>query len=82
MKKIRILMSLVLIAGTLAYASPALADAPAPGDLTITLSINDSAAGGSYNQDFERAYDGVTGDGTPVYIYVPAGGIGHPEVEG
>ena len=50
MKKIRILMSLVLIAGTLAYASPAIAAVPAPGDRTITLSINDSAAGGSYDQ--------------------------------
>ena len=44
-----------------------------PGDDAITLPINDSAAGGTYDQDFDRAYTGETPDGTPVYIYVPAG---------
>jgi hypothetical protein len=44
-----------------------------PGEPTITLPINDSEAGGTYDQDFTRAYAGVTPDGTPVYIYVPAG---------
>ncbi|WP_243075913.1 immune inhibitor A [Microbacterium sp. SS28] len=56
------------VAMTLTAAAPALA---APGDPTITLPINDSAAGGTYSQDFTRVYDGVTPDGTPVYIYVP-----------
>ncbi|MDH4143235.1 MAG: immune inhibitor A, partial [Chloroflexota bacterium] len=55
---------------------------PAPGDPTITLSLNDSAAGGSYEQEFEIAYSGLTGTGTPVYIYVPLGGIGDPTVDG
>ena len=44
-----------------------------PGDETIRLHINDSAAGGTYLQEFEREYAGETGDGTPVYIYLPAG---------
>lgn len=44
-----------------------------PGAGTITLPINDSAAGGTYDQDFDRAYAGETPDGTPVYVYVPAG---------
>ena len=44
-----------------------------PGEPTITLPINDSEAGGTYSQDFTRAYAGTTPDGTPVYIYVPAG---------
>ncbi|WP_345800965.1 hypothetical protein AAIB33_16075 [Microbacterium sp. AZCO] len=55
---------------TLAYAAPASA---AAGDPTITLPINDSAAGGTYDQDFTRVYSNTTPDGTPVYIYVPAG---------
>jgi hypothetical protein len=44
-----------------------------PGEPTITLPINDSEAGGTYDQDFTRVYAGVTPDGTPVYIYVPEG---------
>ncbi|HEU4808251.1 MAG TPA: hypothetical protein VFT01_08315, partial [Homoserinimonas sp.] len=44
-----------------------------PGEPGITLPINDSEAGGTYDQDFVRAYAGATPDGTPVYIYVPAG---------
>ena len=57
-----------------AMASPASA-APdnLPGEATLTLPINDSEAGGTYDQDFTRAYAGATPDGTPVYIYVPAG---------
>jgi len=44
-----------------------------PGEPTITLPINDREAGGTYDQDFTRVYAGTTPDGTPVYIYVPAG---------
>ena len=44
-----------------------------PGEDTIILPINDSEAGGTYDQDFVQAYAGATPDGTPVYIYVPAG---------
>jgi hypothetical protein len=50
-----------------------------PGDPTMLVHINDSAAGGSYHQVFVRAYAGQTPDGTPVYIYVPEGGIGGAE---
>ena len=44
-----------------------------PGDDTITLDLGDSAAGGSYEQEFTRVFSGTTADGTPVYIYVPDG---------
>ncbi|PSL01584.1 hypothetical protein CLV30_11372 [Haloactinopolyspora alba] len=59
----------------IAVAIPAQADdhENSPGEPTITLPINDSAAGGTYDQDFTRAYAGETPDGTPVYVYVPAG---------
>jgi hypothetical protein len=58
-----------------AVAWPAQAEAvnDLPGDPSITVPINDSAAGGTYNQVFTRAYANTTPDGTPVYIYVPAG---------
>lgn len=58
-----------------ATAAPASADdhENLPGEPTITLPINDSAAGGTYDQDFTRVYAGMTPDGTPVYIYVPEG---------
>jgi len=44
-----------------------------PGYDPITLPINDSAAGGTYPQEFDLVYSNTTPDGTPVYIYVPAG---------
>ncbi|WP_210505878.1 hypothetical protein [Naasia sp. SYSU D00057] len=58
-----------------AMAAPASADdhGNLPGEETLTLPINDSEAGGTYDQDFTRAYAGTTPDGTPVYIYVPVG---------
>jgi hypothetical protein len=61
-----------LVATTALGAANALA---APGDPEITVPINDSAAGGTYQQTFERAFSGLTPDGTPVYIYVPKGGL-------
>ncbi|HEX7746864.1 MAG TPA: hypothetical protein VF462_16590 [Micromonosporaceae bacterium] len=68
-----------VVAGFTALAAVSTAPALAedhenlPGEQTITLPINDSAAGGTYDQAFTRAYAGKTPDGTPVYIYVPAG---------
>ncbi|WP_307038782.1 hypothetical protein [Agromyces ramosus] len=69
------------MSGTIAVTLVATAAAPAnaddhenlPGEPTLTLPINDSEAGGTYDQDFTRVYAGVTPDGTPVYIYVPEG---------
>ena len=67
------------ISGVAALAMVATAAAPAsaaigiPGEPTITLPINDSEAGGTYDQDFTRVYANTTPDGTPVYIYVPEG---------
>ncbi|WP_345203486.1 hypothetical protein [Fodinibacter luteus] len=46
-----------------------------PGDPTIVVDLNDSEAGGTYEQEFERVYAGETEDGTPVYIYVPTGAL-------
>jgi hypothetical protein len=65
------------------FASPAAADHTAEppadlgsaGDATIVVPINDSEAGGTYYQPFERVYDGATDDGTPVYVYVPVGAL-------
>jgi len=76
------LLTAVLLAASTIWVGTVAAADPAPGDPTITLSINDSTAGGSYDQVFEKAYAGVTDDGTPVYIYVPEGGIGDPSVDG
>jgi hypothetical protein len=65
-------------------ASPALAShsqTPPPdgygsaGDSEIIVPINDSEAGGTYYQPFERAYAGVTEDGTDVFVYVPVGAL-------
>lgn len=49
------------------------ADYGTAGDDTIIVPVNDSAAGGTYYQPFEKAYAGETEDGTPVYVYVPLG---------
>ncbi|HEY0774775.1 MAG TPA: hypothetical protein VGD51_11875, partial [Nocardioidaceae bacterium] len=51
------------------------ADFGSAGDDTIVVPINDSTAGGTYYQPFERAYAGATSDGTPVYVYVPVGAL-------
>jgi hypothetical protein len=51
----------------------------AAGDPEITVPINDSTAGVTYQQTFVRAFAGTTPDGTPVYIYVPKGALGGVE---
>jgi len=58
----------------------ALATTGSAGDETLTVTLNDSHAGGSYDQVFEKVYANTTEAGTPVYIYVPDGGIGDPSV--
>jgi hypothetical protein len=66
-------LALAATAAALAvFAGPA---AAAAGDPTLTVPINDSAAGVTYQQTFVRAYAGTTPEGTPVYIYVPAGAL-------
>jgi hypothetical protein len=52
------------------------ADLGSAGDAVITVPVNDSAAGGTYYQPFQKAYAGTTADGTPVYVYVPVGAFG------
>lgn len=78
----------LLIAGVTA---PAVAEhSPTPpadglgsaGDDVITVPVNDSAAGGTYYQPFERAYAGTTAEGTPVYVYVPVGALDDADGDG
>jgi hypothetical protein len=70
----------VVVAGLAVLGSPASAHTVGePGDPTMLVHLNDSEAGGSYHQVFERAYADTTDDGTPIYIYVPQGGIGGAE---
>jgi hypothetical protein len=80
-RSLRVLMVAALVVSTLGIAAPAIASSGSPGDPTITITINDSHAGGSYDQVFELAYDNTTPTGTPVYIYVPEGAIGDPTVD-
>jgi hypothetical protein len=63
-----------------AVAVPAAHAAGSPGDPTIVLGIGDDAAGGTHDVTFERVYGGTTPNGTPVYIYVPQGGLNDPSV--
>jgi hypothetical protein len=68
--------SAAAVLAVVGLGSPAMAAASgSPGDPTITVPINDSTAGGTYDQDFEQAYAGTTPDGTPVYVYVPVGAL-------
>src|SRR5829696_6924176 len=77
---LRILTAVALAASLIGGAAPAgMASAGSPGDQTIVITINDSEAGGSYDQVFVKAYAGTTDSGTDVYIYVPVGGIGGAE---
>jgi hypothetical protein len=70
----------VFVAGLASLGSSAAAHTVGePGDSTMLVHLNDSEAGGSYHQVFERAYANTTDDGTPIYIYVPQGGIGGAE---
>lgn len=69
-----------LVAG--AIAGMALMVAPAAsadshtwviGDQTIELELNDSAAGGNFKLDFDKAYETTTSEGRLVYLYAPVG---------
>ena len=79
-RSLRVLLAAALVVSTLGIAAPAaMASSGSPGDPTITITINDSHAGGSYDQVFELAYSNT--EGTDVYIYVPEGAIGDPTVD-
>jgi hypothetical protein len=79
---LRVLMAGALVVSAFGVAAPAaLASSGDAGDPTIVITINDSHAGGSYDQTFELAYSNATPTGTPVYIYVPEGAIGDPTVD-
>lgn len=78
----RVAMAASLAASVIGTAAPAvMGSSGSPGDATITITINDSHAGGSYDQIFDLAYSNTTTTGTPVYIYVPMGAIGDPTVD-
>jgi hypothetical protein len=75
-------MAAALGASVIGTAAPAaMASSGSPGDATIEITINDSHAGGSYDQTFDLAYSNTTTTGTPVYIYVPMGAVGDPTVD-
>jgi hypothetical protein len=77
-----VLTTAALIGALVGSTAPAaLASSGSPGDATIDITINDSEAGGSYDQTFEKVYAGTTTSGTDVYIYVPEGAIGDPTVD-
>ena len=79
---LRLALSTALVGSFVgATAGTALASSGSPGDATITITINDEHAGGSYDQTFEKVYDNTTTSGTPVYIYVPVGAVGDPTVD-
>ena len=71
----------VAMTASLMGASSAQAADPSPGDATITVPINDSFAGGTYQVEFEKVFAGTTEDGTPVYIYVPLGSVGNEDAD-
>ena len=69
-------MLVVLVCSLLVGVSPAVGQTSgSPGGETLTITINDSEAGGSYEQVFEKVYAGTTTAGTDVYIYVPVGAL-------
>jgi Immune inhibitor A-like, MAM domain len=79
---LRLALSTALVGSLVgATAGAALASSGSPGDDQIVITINDSHAGGSYDQVFEKAYANTTTSGTPVYIYVPEGAVGDPTVD-
>jgi hypothetical protein len=78
---IRVLAGCVALLAAVLLPSAAMA-AQSPGDPTLQIKVGDDVAGGKTDLTFERVYSGRTPADTPVYIYVPQGGIGHPEVNG
>jgi len=79
---LRLALSTALVGSLIgATAGTTLASSGSPGDDTIVITINDSHAGGSYDQTFEKVYANTTTGGTPVYIYVPVGAVGDPTVD-
>jgi hypothetical protein len=65
---------LIAVAASLLFASAA--NAQTAGDPTLTLKVGDDAAGNGPTLTFERAYQGTTANGTPIYVYVPQGALG------
>src|SRR5690606_20350879 len=80
---LRILLTVALATSAVAITATPVAGANTgdPGDPTITVDLNDSHAGGTYEETFELAYSNATTTGTPIYIYVPEGSIGDPTVD-
>jgi hypothetical protein len=68
----RLLVAALAVMGVMAFGTGQ-AFAATAGDPTLTVPIDDSESGASYDQQFSLAYSGETPDGTPVYVYVPKG---------
>jgi hypothetical protein len=77
--KLLLRLAVVLVAAFVVTGLGAGSAFAAAGDPEITVPINDSTAGITYQQTFVRAFAGTTPDGTPVYIYVPKGALGGVE---
>jgi len=70
----RLLLAVAAVMGVMALGTGQ-AFAATAGDPTLTVPIDDSESGASYDQVFSLAYSGQTPDGTPVYVYVPEGAL-------
>jgi hypothetical protein len=68
----RLLVAALAVMGVMAFGTGQ-AFAATAGDPTLTVPIDDSESGASYDQQFSLAYSDQTPDGTPVYVYVPEG---------
>ncbi|WP_145726064.1 hypothetical protein [Nocardioides sp. J9] len=66
-------MGAALLTAGLLVGLPSPASAWTVGDQTITLTLNDSAAGGNFDLDFDKAFEATTASGRDVYIYAPVG---------
>jgi hypothetical protein len=58
---------------SLGGAAQAAGPPPVPGDPTMTINVGDDVAESTYDITFVKAFAGATPEGTPVYVYAPAG---------
>ncbi|HEU5000357.1 MAG TPA: hypothetical protein VFT68_15555 [Lapillicoccus sp.] len=76
MRRLKPLISAFAALGTLVAmaglgATGASASSGSAGDPEIVLTLNDSSAGGSYDETFKQVFAGTAPSGTPIYIYLP-----------
>ena len=71
----RLAAALAAACALFAITSAATAAAQSPGDPTLQIEVGDDVAGGTTELTFELYYSGDA-NGTPVYVYAPAGAVG------